>query len=108
MMIQDADHLFRCDNCGRLVLEDTSTGRTAYYIAASEPRIRVDPTDRDSLGRIRLRCERSLKDLEGEKVILSPGVRIVAYWDGGEVAGSLFTTVIDGELVSGEWALAEM
>ena len=107
-MISDGDHLFPCDNCGRLLLEDSSTGRAKFYVPASIPRVRVDPDDRDGLGRIRLRNEHSLEVIKREKLVLTGGPTVIAYWPGGETQGRVFAAVgDDGEFIPNEWALTE-
>jgi hypothetical protein len=72
------------------VVEGVDAGRLRYFRQVPAlARIWVDPTDRDALGRIRLRHERTLAEMEDNKLLLQPGVPLIAVWEGGELKGTI-------------------
>lgn len=82
--------VYLCGNCRRAVVEGVDAGRLRYFRQVPAlARIWVDPTDRDALGRIRLRHERTLAEMEDNKLLLQPGVPLIAVWEGGELKGTI-------------------
>ncbi|MFI1093807.1 hypothetical protein [Streptomyces sp. NPDC020917] len=76
--------IWLCDNCGRL-LRETEDGVVASYVAeTTPPRVWADFSDRDALGRVQLRHPRSVADINRQRLLLHPPLRLVLYGESGD------------------------
>jgi hypothetical protein len=95
-LIKDCPTVYLCRNCGRAVVEGLQPGRLRYFREVEAvPRIWVDHTDRDALGRIRLRHERTLAEMKAHNLMHDRGVPLIAVWEDGELPGSMYGAVDD-------------
>lgn len=97
-----------CPNCGRLHWErNDESGRIDVFVRSDGyPRVWADLSDRDELGRVLLRSERSLADIRRQNLLLRPPVRLVLYQDDVEFTGEAhFGLRPSGELDETLWAV---
>jgi hypothetical protein len=78
-----ARSIYACPNCAALAVEDDA-GLYRYFVPQSEPpRIFVDRSQVDTLGGVSLEHPRSRHELMQQKIMLTPGLRIVVYDESG-------------------------
>lgn len=86
-----ARSVYACPNCAALAVEDADGIRYQYFLPELGPaHVFVDRSQTDALGGYGLDHPRSLKELNERKILLTPGVAIVAYDDSGwsDICGS--------------------
>lgn len=103
--IRQSENVFRCPACGRLVWEGEN-GFEYFQRNDSYPRVWADMSDRDRLGRVRLRHPRSIDEIERQ--LLRKPLCVTLYDDNGnEYDGEAFDGINDDndELNPHEWAV---
>ncbi len=78
--------LYVCGNCGRLHREGENAAILSYVADVCPPRIWADFTQRDDIGRILLRQDRSLADIRRHNLLLNPPLPVLLYDESGAEA----------------------
>ena len=79
-----ARSVYACPNCAALAVENADGIRYQFFLPEVGPaHVFVDRSQTDALGGYGLDHPRSLKELNEQKILLTPGVAIVAHDDSG-------------------------
>jgi hypothetical protein len=97
--------LYSCPNCEAVMWDRAGDGRFTTYLPDQRLiRIYADLTDRDALGGIRLGHPRTLADIQRQRLLLRPGVYVVAHDGVDDVYAHLELAVDEtGDLIADVW-----